>query len=200
MGFPSYGVETRISDEGEILIKSPGKMMGYYKEPEMTAACFTEDGFFKTGDRGSYNERGLLKITGRVKELFKTSKGKYVAPVPIENLLSAESIVEQCCVAGSGRPACYASLQLAEEVRGAFDDPEFRAKTSAQLEALLQAVNAQVEGYEQLAFLVVVRDVWGIENDFLTPTMKIKRNVIEATYEPMLDDWYASGQKVIWQD
>ncbi len=138
--------------------------------------------------------------TGRVKELFKTSKGKYVAPVPIENMLSSEGIVEQCCVAGSGRPACYATLQLAEELRDQFDDPAFREQTTAQLEQLLDKVNAAVEGYEQLQFLVVLRDVWGIENNFLTPTMKIKRDVIEAAYEPMLDDWYASGQKVIWQD
>jgi long-chain acyl-CoA synthetase len=199
VGEPAKEVVSRISDSGEIEIHSPGLMLGYYKAPDLTAEVLTEDGFFKTGDRGVY-ENGLLRITGRVKELFKTSKGKYVAPVPVENLLSADSIVEQCCVAGSGRPACYASLQLAEEVRSDFDDPEFRAKTTAQLEALLQAVNAQVEGYEELAFLVVVRDIWGIENDFLTPTMKIKRNVIEAAYEPMLDDWYASGQKVIWQD
>lgn len=200
VGFPSTGVETRISDDGEIQIKSPGDMMGYYKEPEMTAECYTEDGFFKTGDRGTYNEQGLLKITGRVKELFKTSKGKYVAPVPIENLLGAEGVIEQACVSGSGRPACYACLQLAEDLRPKFDDPAFREEVTAKLEALLKSVNSQIEGYEALQFLIVLRDEWTTANNFLTPTLKIKRNIIEETYEPSLDGWYDSRQKVIWQD
>ncbi|RLA49819.1 MAG: AMP-binding acetyl-CoA synthetase, partial [Gammaproteobacteria bacterium] len=90
-------VQTRVSDGGEIQLKSPGDMVGYYKAPEMTAECYTEDGFFKTGDRGEYSPEGLLRITGRTKELFKTSKGKYVAPVPIENLLNCNSNIELSC-------------------------------------------------------------------------------------------------------
>jgi len=200
VGCPAKGVTSRISESGEIEIKSPGLMLGYYKEPEMTAEVMTGDGYFKTGDRGTYSEDGLLRITGRVKELFKTSKGKYVAPVPLENLLSADSLLEQSCVAGSGRPACYATLQLAEGLRKHYDEQDFRATTTAHLEKLLRQVNSQVEDYERLQFLAVVRDPWQVENDFLTPTLKIKRDVIEAAYEPMLDSWYASGQKVIWQD
>ncbi|RLQ22422.1 AMP-binding acetyl-CoA synthetase [Seongchinamella sediminis] len=199
VGAPAEGVECRISEVGEIEIKSPGLMMGYYKAPELTAEVMTEDGFFKTGDRGVY-EDGLLRITGRVKELFKTSKGKYVAPVPLENLLSADSMVEQCCVSGSGRPACYASLQLAEGLRHEFDNPAFREKAEAHFEKLLAEVNSQVENYERLQFLAVVRDPWQVENNFLTPTLKIKRNNIEAAYEPFLDAWYDSRKKVIWQD
>jgi long-subunit acyl-CoA synthetase (AMP-forming) len=191
-------VETRISASGEIEIKSPGNMLGYYKEPEMTAACYTEDGFFKTGDRGEYSEDGLLRITGRVKELFKTSKGKYVAPVPIENLINAHGHVELSCVAGLGRPACYAVLQLGEETRGKIDDPQYREQLTAELAALLDEVNSKVEGYEALQFLAVVTEEWQTANDFLTPTLKIKRETIEQAYGPYLDDWYASKQKVIW--
>ena len=200
VGITPSGVETRISESGEVLVKSPGNMMGYYKQPEMTAECYTEDGFFKTGDRGEYSSDGLLKITGRVKELFKTSKGKYVAPVPIENLLNSDSYIELACVSGLGRPACYAVLQLGEEWRDKVDDDQARAGITAHLEQLLEDVNTQVESYEQLQFLVVLRDQWDISNNFLTPTLKIKRDVIEAAYEPHLDDWYASRQKVIWQD
>ncbi len=200
VGVTPAGVETRISESGEVLVKSPGNMVGYYKQPEMTAECYTEDGYFKTGDRGEYSADGLLKITGRVKELFKTSKGKYVAPVPIENLLNSDSYVELACVSGLGRPACYAVLQLGEEWRAKTDDASARGDISRHLENLLDDVNSQVEGYEQLQFLVVARDQWDINNNFLTPTLKIKRDVIEAAYEPFLDDWYASGQKVIWQD
>jgi long-subunit acyl-CoA synthetase (AMP-forming) len=173
-------------------------MLGYYKEPEMTAACYTEDGFFKTGDRGEYSEDGLLRITGRVKELFKTSKGKYVAPVPIENLINAHGHVELSCVAGLGRPACYAVLQLGEETRGKIDDPQYREQLTAELAALLDEVNSKVEGYEALQFLAVVTEEWQTANDFLTPTLKIKRETIEQAYGPYLDDWYASKQKVIW--
>jgi long-subunit acyl-CoA synthetase (AMP-forming) len=200
VGITPAGVETRISESGEVLVKSPGNMMGYYKQPEMTAECYTEDGFFKTGDRGEYSSDGLLKITGRVKELFKTSKGKYVAPVPIENLLNSDSYIELACVSGLGRPACYAVLQLGEEWRDKVDDDQARAGITAHLEQLLEDVNTQVESYEQLQFLVVLRDQWDISNNFLTPTLKIKRDVIEAAYEPHLDGWYASRQKVIWQD
>ena len=86
----------RISDEGEILIKSPGQFSGYYKQPELTAASFTEDGFFRTGDLGERRADGLLKITGRAKELFKTAKGKYVAPAPIENRCSTRTRWSSC--------------------------------------------------------------------------------------------------------
>lgn len=192
-------VKTRISEEGEIQIKSPGNMLGYYKEPEMTAACYTDDGYFKTGDRGEYSEQGLLRITGRIKELFKTSKGKYVAPVPIENLLNSDSNIESSCVSGLGRPACYAVVQVAENLRPNLNDPGFRAELEAQLEALLDKVNLEVEGYEQMQFLAVVSDEWQIANNFLTPTLKIKRDVIEQAYSGLLDDWYATGKKVVWQ-
>lgn len=200
VGVPWSNVETRINPQGEIEIKSPGNMVGYYKEPQMTAECYTDDGFFRTGDRGEYTEDGLLRITGRVKELFKTSKGKYVAPVPIENILNSDSNVELSCVSGSGRPACYAVLQLPDELRGRMKDPAFREEMTPKLEALLERVNSQVEGYEQLQFLAVVSDEWQTANNFLTPTLKIKRDVIESTYDPYLDDWYAAKKKVLWQD
>ena len=88
IGNPYPEVDCKLSDEGEILIKSPGNMLGYFKDPERTQEAFTEDGYLKTGDRGEIDEQNRLRITGRVKELFKTSKGKYVAPAPIENILN----------------------------------------------------------------------------------------------------------------
>jgi long-subunit acyl-CoA synthetase (AMP-forming) len=199
VGPPWPDVQSRISDDGEIQVKSPGNMLGYYKAPELTAECYTEDGFFKTGDRGEYSADGLLKITGRTKELFKTSKGKYVAPVPIENLLNADSHIELSCVSGLGRPACYAVIQLAEELRGKIDDQDFRDKLTSELEALLVAVNSKLESYETLQFLAVASDEWQVANDFLTPTQKIKRDAIESAYSPYLDDWYTSSKKVVWQ-
>lgn len=200
VGVPAQGVETRISEEGEIQVRSPGNMVGYYKAPDMTAECYTEDGFFKTGDRGTYSAEGLLTITGRVKEIFKTSKGKYVAPAPIENLLNVDNHIELCCVSGSGRPAAHAVVQLAEEVRPRMNDAAFRAELTPKFEQLLAQVNAEIEEYEALQFIAVVNDVWDTSNNFLTPTLKIKRDIVEAAYTDELDAWYNSGSRVIWQD
>jgi long-subunit acyl-CoA synthetase (AMP-forming) len=199
VGAPWSDVQARISESGEIEIKSPGNMLGYYKEPGLTAACYTDDGFFKTGDRGEYSSDGLLRITGRVKELFKTSKGKYVAPVPIENLLNSDNLIESSCVSGPGRPACYALVQLAEELRPRINDPALRRELTPKLEGLLAEVNSEVESFEQLQFLAVVKDEWQIANDCLTPTLKIKRDVIERMYVGELDAWYESGDRVVWQ-
>jgi long-subunit acyl-CoA synthetase (AMP-forming) len=175
-------------------------MVGYYKQPELTAECYTEDGYFRTGDRGEYLPNGLLRITGRSKELFKTSKGKYVAPVPIENLLNSDTNLELACVSGLGRPACYAVIQLGEDVFKNFSDQNFRNEITPKLEALLHSVNAQIEEFEKVQFLAVVKDEWQTANNFLTPTLKIKRDIIEETYAPFLDDWYDRGHLVIWQD
>jgi long-subunit acyl-CoA synthetase (AMP-forming) len=199
VGHPMPGVEVKISDEGEILIKSPANMMGYYKQPELTAECYTEDGFFRTGDRGERDEDGRLRITGRVKELFKTSKGKYVAPVPIENLLNNSNKVEMSCVSGSGQPQPFALVLLAEALRPQVNDSTVRAELTRELEALLKKVNDEVEAFERLQFLTVVKEPWLIENGFLTPTMKIKRTMIEDTYGPKTEDWYTASQRVVWE-
>ncbi len=128
-------VECRISEEGEVQVKSPGTMLGYYKEPEQTKEAFTADGFLKTGDRGEIDSEGRLKITGRTKELFKTSKGKYVAPVPIENLLNNNNHVELSCVAGSGRPATHAVLQLSEDLLPTLSTPGTRERLTEEFTA-----------------------------------------------------------------
>lgn len=111
------GVKVRLSDEGEILIKSPGQLVGYYKRPDLDAEVFTEDGYFRTGDKGERRANGVLKLTGRVKELFKTAKGKYVAPAPIENKFNANPLIEMTMVSGVGQPSAYAMVVLAEPVR-----------------------------------------------------------------------------------
>ncbi len=200
VGTPYPGVEVQISDEGEVLIKSPGNMLGYYKEPEMTAACYTEEGFFKTGDRGERDAAGRLKITGRTKELFKTSKGKYIAPAPIENILNAHPNVELSCVSGSGQSKPFAVLTLAEDLQGKVADDEARKRVHAELKALLQRVNGQVEHHEQLAFIAIAKEPWLIENGFLTPTMKLRRAQIDDAYRALVDGWYALREPVIWQD
>ena len=198
VGIPIPGVEVRLSEEGEILIKSPGQLVGYYKRPDLDAEIFTSDGFFHTGDKGERRSNGLLKITGRVKEMFKTSKGKYVAPAPIENLINANPMVELSMVSGVGQPAPFGMLVLAESIRPTLKDPAVRAQLTKDLEALLRHVNAELAEYEKLAMLVVASEPWSIENGCLTPTMKIKRSRIEKANEAQLEAWYANTSPVIW--
>jgi len=191
-------VQQRISEDGEILVKSPGNMTGYYKMPEKTAEEFTEDGFFKTGDMGEIDEKGRLKITGRIKELFKTSKGKYVAPVPIENRLANHHRVEACCVTGVGYPQPYGVVMLSEDSRGAAEQAG-RSAIESELAEHLSTINASLPHHERLAFLALVKDEWLPENGFLTPTMKLKRARLEETYNPLADGWYAENKPIVWQ-
>lgn len=198
VGLPLPGVVVRISEEGEVLLKSPGQMLGYYKQPELNAEVLTADGFFHTGDKGERDANGMLKLTGRVKELFKTSKGKYIAPAPIENLLNAHPMVELSMVSGVGQPAAYGMVVLAEALRPRMGEPGVKAEVEGALGKLLVAVNQQVADYEQLRMLVVADQPWSVENGYLTPTMKIRRHRIEASVQARTDGWYASPCTVCW--
>ena len=200
VGHCNPGVECRVAENGEVLVKSPGQMMGYYKNPEKTAEDMTEDGFLKTGDRGEIDEQGRLKITGRVKELFKTSKGKYVAPVPIEQKLSRHPKVEVICVTGPSQPQPFALLMLSLDAVNELQDGSLdRTQLTQDFEALLQEVNETLEDHERMDYVVVVKDQWTMENGYLTPTMKIKRNIIEERYLPHADVWITQRQRVVWE-
>jgi long-chain acyl-CoA synthetase len=198
VGVPYEGVQARISDAGEIQIKSPGQMMGYYKRPDLDAEVFTEDGFFCTGDQGEYSADGQLKITGRLKELFKTGKGKYVAPAPIENKLNAHPMIESSMVSGVGQAASYALVVLAEDVRPKLKDPAFKAEVTEQMTALLKETNKDLADYEKMQMVVIANEPWSIDNGCLTPTLKIKRAKIEAMVEPQVEKWFDGKDKVMW--
>ncbi|MBM3914419.1 MAG: AMP-binding protein [Sphingomonadales bacterium] len=189
---PSYpGVELVIGADNEVLTKSPANMIGYYKEPALTAASF-ENGFLKTGDEGRLDEEGYLTITGRIKDLFKTSKGKYVAPAPIEKLLLEHSVFEQVCVVGSGESNALALCMLhasSQSVKELYE----------KLSAIRRQVNQQLETHEQLAKLVIVRDEWTIANGFFTPTLKIRRSVMDTQYGSYYANWLRSVDDVIWE-
>lgn len=200
VGRPVPGVQARITDSGELLVKSPAQMMGYFKQPEKTAEEFTEDGFFKTGDLAQYDDDGRLRITGRVKELFKTAKGKYVAPAPIENRMASHPSIEVICVSGANQSATFGLVLLSEPTLDALQNGKTdRAALESELSDKMAETNKALDPHEQLQFLVIVKDSWSIENGFLTPTMKIKRNVIEAHYEDKVDDWFSRGERIIWE-
>ncbi len=199
VGSPTPGTLSRIAANGELEVKSPSLMLGYYKLPEKTAEEMTPDGFLRTGDRGEFDAEGRLRITGRVKELFKTSKGKYIAPAPIENKFNHPQL-EVSCVTGPDLPQPFILLMLSLEARQALDKGTLNRETlTGEFDKLISQVNATLEDHEKLAFAVIVKDQWTMENGFLTPTMKIKRNVIEERYLPFAEGWQKQGVRVIWE-
>ena len=199
---PAYeGVGCRIDPaNGEIQVKSEGLMLGYYKQPELTREAFTADGWLHTGDKGSLDAEGYLKITGRVKDLFKTSKGKYVAPAPIEDKLVMHSAVEACCVTGANLGQPLAVLMLNAEAISRVATPAGRDALQASLGEHLKTVNATLDPHEQLDSLIVVTEPWTVDNGFITPTFKVKRNRVEEVYGARYEAWSTAHQPVIWAD
>lgn len=182
IGVPVDGTDMKLSEEGEILLKSPGLFTEYYKMPELTRESFTDDGYFRTGDRAIWDESvQAFRITGRVKDIFKSAKGKYVTPVPIESKLSGNPLLEQICVMGTGQPAPVAVVVLSDAARSKSKD-EIRES----LEATLGQVNAGLESHENLGRMIIVDDEWTTENDLLTPTLKVKRDKLEAKYGELI--------------
>ena len=199
VGLPYDGVQSRLDPKtSEIQMKAPCLMLGYYKEPELTQQALTEDGWLKTGDKGTMDDEGNLKITGRVKDLFKTSKGKYVAPAPIEDKLVMHNAIEACCVTGAnlGQPLALAMLNLDAAKKAA--DPSGRAELETSLTAHVNSINESLDPHEQLACLVITADAWSVENDLITPTFKVKRNRIEDLFAKNYDAWEGARKKVIW--
>jgi len=199
---PVYeGVEHRIDPAtGEVQMRSQALMLGYYKDPERSREAFTEDGWLRTGDKGEIDAQGLLRITGRVKDLFKTGKGKYVAPAPIEDKLVEHEAVEACVVTGAnlGQPLGIVMLNAEAVARAA--DPGARTELERSLEQHLKRINATLDPHEQLQCLVLVTTAWTVDNDVITPTFKVKRNRIEDLYAKHYERWETSGRKVIWQN
>jgi long-chain acyl-CoA synthetase len=199
---PAYaGVQTRIDPaNGELQMRSPGLMLGYFKEPGLTADALTADGWLYTGDKVSQDADGCVRITGRVKDVFKTSKGKYVAPAPIENKLGMNPNIEACCVAGAnmGQPLGIAMLSP-QGLQHASSDAE-RAALMAELTKHLEDVNARLDPHEQLHTLVVIKTPWTVDNGFITPTFKVKRNRIEEAYGAKFEDWVGKRAKVVLGD
>ncbi len=185
--------EIKIGDNKEILTRSKATMKGYYKEPELTNDILTQDGWLRTGDQGELTQDGYLKLVGRVKDLFKTAKGKYVAPSPIENHLSKSDLIEQVCVMGEGIPQPIGVVLLSAIAKAKKQD-----ELIAELSLLLMEVNNRIESYEHLKTIVVLSEDWNIENGLMTPTMKIKRPEIEKKYSFNLEKWYGSKTKIIF--
>ncbi len=198
VGSASPCCEVKLSDTGEVLTRGPAHMQGYYKEPEKTRETMTDDGWLKTGDLGEMDAQGRLKIIGRAKEQFKTSKGKYVSPAPIESKLGAFTRIEACLVSGVAFPQPFALAMLPAGQWDTLKAPDVRKEFSDELAAHMLVVNEQLDPHERLDFVVVVPEQWTVESGFVTPTLKIKRNVVEKHYANYFETWAKSKQKVVW--
>jgi long-chain acyl-CoA synthetase len=199
VGLPYDGVDCRIDPQtGEIQMRGECLMQGYYKEEAMTAATMTQDGWLRTGDKGHIEVDGSLRITGRVKDIFKTSKGKYVAPAPIEDLLVTHPDVEACAVTGANLPQPLALAMLSQEAVQRIADPAQKQALELSLKELLGAINQQLQPHEKLDCIVVVTTNWTPENGMVTPTFKVKRNNVEGMYAAQYENWTALGKAVVW--
>ena len=191
--YPS--TEVKIAEStGEILTRSPWNMLGYYKEPALTAETIDAEGWIHTGDVGEIDDEGYLKITGRVKEMYKTSKGEYVAPSQIEFGFADNKMIEQICIVGQSLPQPIALVVLSDIARGVEKE-----SIKQSLVSTLSDVNPRLKSYERVQKIVIMKEAWTVDNNMLTPTMKTKRNIIEKNYEPMMEPWYEGKESIIWE-
>ena len=199
VGQPLDGVEQRIDPANdEVQLLSPGATLGYYREPQLTKELFTDDGWLHTGDTGVVDGNGCLRIVGRIKDNFKSSKGKYVAPAPIEHQLSQHGAVETCIVIGGNLPQPIAVVVLSDVARASL--PASRAQLGADFAAHLLRVNAGLDPHERLDCIVLTAIPWTVEAGMLTPTMKARRPKIEASYAASVAAWSSAGTPVVWAE
>ena len=204
VGKPISNLEVKIAEDGEILIKGPNVMVGYFKDPEKTAEVMTGD-YFHTGDKGEIDADGFLKITGRKKEMFKTSGGKYIIPTLIENDLKESNFIEQVMVIGENQKMPAALIQLNFEfVKEWIDrkkiDVEATPEAICASEVIINRIQKEVDtcnqrfgSWEQIKRFELTPDVWCIEGGHLTPTMKMKRSVIFDLYKGLVSKIYSDS-------
>lgn len=198
VGLPNPGVECRLSDAGELLVRSPAVMQGYYKDPEKTAAALDADGFLHTGDLVEMDNEGFVRVLGRLQDALVTSESQRVMPVPIELRLQEHPLIDQACILGNNLPLPLGLLRLKATVK--VEQEKQREQLERELLDLLERINQSLPRRSRLSCLVVVSDPWRIEQGFLTPTLKLRRSVIEAAYASRLGIWSVSGSPIVWAD
>lgn len=193
VGNAGPGVELKIAEDDEILVRSKGLFSGYYKNDIATQESFNEEGWLHTGDIGAIDSEGYLTIQGRKKDTFKTAKGKFVAPVPIEKKLFEYSRVEMMCLIGLGLPGPILLVVP-------HDFPNFdRARYERTTKRVIDKMNSQLGSHEKIKGVLMIKEPWSIENGILTPTLKIKRHVLEQKYHEIGHNW-PSDKLVVWEE
>jgi long-chain acyl-CoA synthetase len=194
VGKPLPGVDSKLSPEGEVLIKNGCLMEGYYKEPEKTAEMFTDDGYLRTGDIGEFDHDGYLSITGRIKDQFKTDKGKYVDPAGIELQLSKNTDFEQVCLVGMGIAQPMALIVLSEAAKS-----KDRQTLNESIIKTIEDLNTSLKAHEKIEKAVVMKEEWTVENGLMTPSMKIRRNRVEGIHQDFYPAWFDREEKVVYE-
>ncbi|MBD2705057.1 AMP-binding protein [Spirosoma sp. BT702] len=180
---------------GEILTKSGWIMRGYYRNPDLTAETLIADNWLRTGDIGELDSEGYLRITGRLKDVYKSSKGEFIAPAVLEAGFSDNPFIEQICVTGRELPQPIALIVLSETT------PKVAQKeVEKSLIDTVNAINDRVHPYERIRKIVILKKAWTVENNLITPTLKIKRNEIEAQFNPFMTSWYDCAETIVWED
>ena len=192
VGKPWDQVEIKIGENGEILNKSPYLLKEYYKNPDYTNEVLV-DGWFNTGDKGHLDDKGYLHITGRVKDIFKTSKGKYIEPHLIEEKFEKSNLFQQLCIVGLG---LVQPILLAVPNEQALNDKE---KTEESLKKILLDFNSTADGYKKVKKIILLSEDWTPENGLTTPTLKIKRAKIDEAFSSKYQNWYNASEEVLWE-
>ena len=202
VGLPLPNVQVKLGEDGEILMKGPNVMMGYYKRPDLTAEVIDEEGYLHTGDIAEWVDGKFLKITDRKKELFKTSGGKYVAPAPIENKLKESRYIEQVMLVGDNQKfvtalvvPSFLHLQAWAKEHGISYENNKQIIGNEKIKALINeeigATNKEFGHVEQVKKFKLLDKEWTIEDGELTPTLKVKRKVILSRYESLVEEMYS---------
>ncbi|MCD9494961.1 AMP-binding protein [Photobacterium carnosum] len=192
VGNAGPGIELKIAADKEILVRSKGLFSGYYNNPQATQESFDNDGWLYTGDIGSLDNDGYLTIQGRKKDTFKTAKGKFVSPVPIEKRLMDLGHFEMVCLIGSGMTTPI--LLAVAHNYAQFDQSRYEKK----LQTIIKKINTELESHQKIKGVLMIKEPWSIENGILTPTLKIKRHVLEQHYAT-IDDTWNNNHIIKWQ-
>ncbi|AXT71598.1 AMP-dependent synthetase [Vibrio sp. dhg] len=193
VGNAGPGIELKIADDSEIMVRGKGLFSGYYKNDIATQESFDSEGWLHTGDIGAIDADGYLTIQGRKKDTFKTAKGKFVSPVPIEKKLFEYSRIEMMCLIGLGLPGPI--LLVVPHDFPHFDKERYERSTRKVIERM----NKELASHEQIKGVLMIKEPWNIENGVLTPTLKIKRHVLEQKYHELGHNW-PKGQLVLWEE
>ncbi|NBX39562.1 MAG: hypothetical protein EBR54_09185 [Flavobacteriia bacterium] len=205
MGPVIQNTQVKIAQDGEILVKGPGVMLGYYKNPEATNEMINEDGWLHTGDIGTFVEERFLKITDRKKEIFKTSAGKYIAPLMIENKIKACRFVEQCCVIGESQKFASVLIVLSKDYIREWSKKEGltipfdehlvnHPSIKKEINGFIRELNKTLAPYEQIKRPELILEPWTIDGGELTPKLSMKRKVILQKHADLFAKIFSEGE------
>lgn len=204
VGPPLRGVEVKIADDGEILARGPGIMMGYYKDPELTASVIDSEGWFHTGDVGLFEPEGQIRITGRKKEIFKTSLGKYIAPELIENKVKESPFIDNIMVVGENQKFAAALIvpdfnhlkswcQIKGHIYTNDSDMVNSPIVRQRFSRVIDETNVHFGNAEQIKKFDLMPSEWSVSTGELTPTLKLKRKFINEKYQSKIEKLFKNG-------